>query len=194
MALGDAPLWSRSNAGDVDAFAKLFERHGRTIYNYCFRRTGEWAAAEDLVSIVFLEAWRRRDTELPEDKVLPWLFGVANNVVRNHRRAQRRYAAVLLRVPESPSPGFEAEADLDDERQIKPILEVISRLPKHEQDVFTLAAWFELSYEDISVALGLPVGTVRSRLSRARQRLRKLDSGLGLEGVVATNTQEALEP
>lgn len=193
----DATLWSRSRAGDADAFALLFERHARTIYNYCFRRTGEWTVAEDLVSIVFLEAWRRRDKELPQDKVLPWLFGIATNVVRNHHRSQRRYAAALRRVPKPrPNPGFDPEADarLDDERQIKPILGLISRLPKHEQDVFTLAALFDLSYEDISLALNIPVGTVRSRLSRARKRLRELDPAFGHEEGRTTTAQEALEP
>ena len=56
----DSSLWSRAQTGDEQAFGILFERHAQTIYNYCFRRVGEWSAAEDLVSIVFLEAWRRR--------------------------------------------------------------------------------------------------------------------------------------
>ena len=56
--LDDSVLWSRARSGDSEAFGMLFERHGRTIYNYCFRRVGSWAVAEDLVSIVFLEAWR----------------------------------------------------------------------------------------------------------------------------------------
>jgi DNA-directed RNA polymerase specialized sigma24 family protein len=76
-------LWARSRLGDTDAFGLLFERHARAIYNYCFRRTGDWAVAEDLLSVVFLEAWRRRNKDLPEGKVLPWLFGIATNVVRN---------------------------------------------------------------------------------------------------------------
>ena len=91
----DSVLWSRARAGDAEAFGVLFERHARTIYNYCFRRVGSWAAAEDLVSIVFLEAWRRLDKPLPSGKELPWLFGIATNVVRNRRRAERRYAAAL---------------------------------------------------------------------------------------------------
>ena len=79
----------------------LFERHGRTIYNYCFRRVGSWAVAEDLVSIVFLEAWRRVDKQLPSGKELPWLFGIATNVVRNRRRSERRHAAALSRVAQA---------------------------------------------------------------------------------------------
>ena len=97
--LDDSVLWSRARSGDSEAFGVLFERHGRTIYNYCFRRVGSWAVAEDLVSIVFLEAWRRVDKQLPSGKELPWLFGIATNVVRNRRRSERRYAAALRRVP-----------------------------------------------------------------------------------------------
>ncbi len=85
----DAALWLRSRDGDADAFGLLFERHATAIYNFCFRRIGDWAAAEDLLSIVFLEAWRRRDKELPPDKVLPWLYGIATNVVRNRRVAEK---------------------------------------------------------------------------------------------------------
>jgi Sigma-70 region 2 len=71
--LDDSTLWARSRAGDADAFTTLFERHATMIYNYCFRRVGDWAAAEGLLSIVFLEAWRRRQKHLPPGKVLPWL-------------------------------------------------------------------------------------------------------------------------
>ncbi|MGH3144162.1 MAG: RNA polymerase sigma factor, partial [Gaiellales bacterium] len=87
MDLDDSVLWSRARAGDSDAFGLLFQRHAGAIYNYCFRRVGNWDAAEDLVSIVFLEAWRRRSKPLPIGKELPWLYGIATNVVRNRRRA-----------------------------------------------------------------------------------------------------------
>lgn len=85
-------LWERIRVGDADAFGVLFARHARAIYNYCFRRTADWALAEDLTSIVFLEAWRRRDKELRPDKVLPM-------VVRN--REQRRPHSATV----GPPPG-----------------------------------------------------------------------------------------
>ena len=195
MDLDDDVLWDRVRADDADAFGVLFERHARAIYNFCFRRVGEWATAEDLVSVVFLEAWRRRNQELPPGKVLPWLYGIATNVVRNRRRAERRYAAALRRVPPpTPAPGFgdDAHSRLDDERQIDRAIELVSRLPRREQDVFVLCAWFGLSYADAAVALGTRVGTVRSRLSRARERLRELDRQYGHEHS-ATAGEEVLE-
>lgn len=198
MELGDDALWSRARTGDADAFGALFERHTTAIYNYCFRRIADWAAAEDLVSIVFLEAWRRREKELPPGKVLPWLYGIATNVVRNRRRSEKRFAAALRRVPPlSDSADFAAEADvrLDDERQMRSVLAAVSRLPRREQDVLALCGWCGLSYEDAALTLGVPIGTVRSRLSRARTRLRELEADRGHERTEDKPTQhEALRP
>jgi len=193
----DSVLWVRSRGGDTDAFGVLFDRHARTIYNYCFRRVGDWAVAEDLLSIVFLEAWRRRNLEIPADKVLPWLLGVATNVVRNRRRAERRYAAALRRLPPQgvePDYGDDANERLDDQRLMQRALELISQLPRRERDVFALCGWCELSYEDAALALGIPVGTVRSRLSRARARMRELDQWSGHGDERSPTAKEALEP
>ena len=184
MEVDDSVLWSRARTGDSEAFGMLFERHARTIYNFCFHRVGNWATAEDLVSIVFLEAWRRLDKPLPKGKELPWLFGIATNVVRNRRRTERRHAAALKRVPQpSPNPSFADDSDqrVDDEELMGRALGLVARLPRREQEVFALCAWSELSYEDAATALRIPVGTVRSRLSRARARLQELDSGSGHE-------------
>ena len=196
VEVDDSVLWSRARSGDSEAFGLLFARHGRTIYNYCFRRVGSWAVAEDLVSIVFLEAWRRVDKQLPRGKELPWLFGIATNVVRNRRRAERRHAVALRRVPQpSPDPSFADDSDqrVDDEELIGRALELVGRLPRREQEVFALCAWSELSYEDAATALGIPVGTVRSRLSRARARLRELDSAIGHDGETMQTIKEAVE-
>jgi RNA polymerase sigma factor (sigma-70 family) len=194
--LDDSVLWSRARSGDSEAFGMLFERHGQTIYNYCFRSVGSWAVAEDLVSIVFLEAWRRVDKQLPRGKELPWLFGIATNVVRNRRRSERRYAAALRRVPQpSSEASFADDSDerIDDEELMGRALALLGRLPRREQEVFALCAWSGLSYEDAAVALQIPVGTVRSRLSRARARLQELDPGIGHEGDRMQAITEAVE-
>jgi RNA polymerase sigma-70 factor (ECF subfamily) len=189
-------LWSRSRAGDTEAFGVLFGRHARTIYNYCFRRVGSWAVAEDLISIVFLEAWRRVDKPLPRGKELPLLLGIATNVVRNRRRAERRNAAALRRVPQpSPDPSFEDDSDqrIDDEGLMGRAPALLARLPRREQEVFALCAWSGLSYDDAAIALEIPVGTVRSRLSRARARLQELDPGIGHEADRMQAITEAIE-
>jgi RNA polymerase sigma factor (sigma-70 family) len=197
MDASDGELWARSRAGDRDAFGVLFERHARLIYNYCFRRVGSWATAEDLLSVVFIEAWRRRSKELPPDKVLPWLYGIATNVVRNQRRSERRFAGALSRMPGAePAGDFATDSDerVDDEWQAQGALTLLRQLPRREQDVFVLCAVMELSYEDAAMALEVPVGTVRSRLSRARTRLRELDPGFGHELGESPKLQEARQP
>ncbi len=197
MKPSDDDLWARSRAGDADAFGLLFERHAKLIYNYCFRRIGSWAATQDVVSVVFLEAWRRRDKDLPPDKVPPWLYGIATNVVRNQRRSDRRFAAARRKLPAMEAePDFaEAAAEhADYERQAQQALRLLGMLPTREQDVFVLCVGMELSYEDAAFALDIPIGTVRSRLSSARARLGELNSDTGHEQGENTNAQEARQP
>jgi RNA polymerase sigma factor (sigma-70 family) len=181
----DDDLWLRAGRGEPEAFAVLFERHSQAIYNFCFRRTADWSVAEDLLSIVFLEAWRRREKSLLPGMVRAWLFGIATFVVRNRRRTERRYRHALARLPrESTSPDFAGDVDerLADESRMGALLERLGLLPAREQDVLALCVWSELSYEEAAVALGIPVGTVRSRLSRARSRLRELAEPSGHVG------------
>ena len=180
----DRGLLAAAAAGDADAFGVLFERHARAVYNFCFRRTGDWAAAEDLTSVVFLEAWRRRDVALEGDSARPWLFGVAVNVLRNANRSLRRHREALARVPappEEPDPADDVAGRIDDQRRIREVLRVVGRLPRHEREVLQLCAWDGLSYDDAAAVLGVPVGTIRSRLSRARRRLGELADGTGHE-------------
>jgi RNA polymerase sigma factor (sigma-70 family) len=173
----DAELWSRASSGEAAAFGTLFERHANAVYNFCFRRTADWSLAEDMTSVVFLEAWRRRsEVVLAGESARPWLLGVATNVIRHRRRAQRRHRIALGRVPRETEPDFvgDAEARLDDERRMRAALVLLAQLPRREQDVFALCAWADLTYEETAAALRIPVGTVRSRLSRARARVRRL--------------------
>lgn len=173
----DPDLWGAALAGDEHAFGELFARHGRAIYNYCFRRTADWSAAEDLTSVVFLETWRRRrHVRMEEGSLLPWLYGVATNVLRNHQRSLRRHSAALARLPE-PVPQAEDDdlvaARLDDQRRMREVLEEIGHLPERDQELLALCVWEELTYAEAALALGIPVGTVRSRLSRIRARLKE---------------------
>jgi RNA polymerase sigma factor (sigma-70 family) len=194
----DDALWARAAAGEPDAFGLLYERHARSIYNYLFRRCADWALAEDLTSVVFLEAYRRRaSVDVDEGKVRAWLFGVATNVLRNQRRSLRRHAAALKRVP--PPHGEEtftddAVARLDAERQMRSTLAVLRRLPRRQLDVLALCVWSELSYAEAALALGVPVGTVRSRLSRARARLAELAAPHGHQVDVTHESEGALRP
>lgn len=178
-AEGDEQLWRSAAGGDAPAYGRLFERHAATVYNHCFRRTGNWSVAEELTSVVFLEGWQqRRNVEFRGESALPWFLAVANNSLRNQGRSMRRYRRALRRLPTTgaaePDPSDDIDARLDDERYVRQVLTVVGRLPAGDHEVLALCVWAGLSYADAAAALGVPVGTVRSRLHRARARLREL--------------------
>ncbi len=171
-------LRARVRVGDPAAFGVLFDEYSRAVYNLAFRLTGNWSTAEEAVSLTFLEAWRLRASVEPEGGSLrPWLLGITINVNRNMSRAARRHQAALSRLPPpSPVPDFadEVAGQLDDARQLRSVLAAVGRLRPDERDVIALCVWSELDYAAAARALGIPAGTVRSRLSRARKKLRKL--------------------
>lgn len=175
----DSELWDRAVAGERDCFGVLFDRHARRVYNHCFRRTASWADAEELTSAVFVEAWRRRREVRPvDDSALPWLLGVANNLVRNHRRSVGRQRAAVVRLPPpgvQPDPADDVAGRLADEAQMRRVLALVERLQPRDQEVLSLCAWSALTYQEAAEVLGIPVGTVRSRLARARARLAEMD-------------------
>jgi RNA polymerase sigma-70 factor (ECF subfamily) len=174
-ASSDVELVDALRSGSDVALGELFDRHADRIYTYCFRRTASWAMAEDATSTVFLEAWRSRGrAEAYDDAALPWLYGIATNVCRNLTRSQRRHAAALGRLPRPrhvPDPAEEVGERVDSERTMSRIVEEMSPLPERDREVIALVVWSGLTYEEAARALGVPVGTVRSRLSRARNRL-----------------------
>ncbi|MFC6884476.1 MULTISPECIES: RNA polymerase sigma factor [Actinomadura] len=176
----DVELWRRACDGDERAFGALFDRHARTVYNYCFRRTASWSEAEDLTSVVFLETWRRRaHVSMPSESLLPWLYGVATNVLQNHRRSLRRHREALSRLPApepQPDGAEEASERLDAERRMRRVMASIERLSRRDREVLVLCVWEGLGYAEAAEALGVPVGTVRSRLARARSRLRGISA------------------
>ena len=173
----DARLWARACAGDHSAFGDLFVRHANRIHNYCFRRTGSWTLAEDATSQTFMETWRKRSSIAVTDSLLPWLFVAANNVCRNSERASRRAANLLVKAPLTEHVRDHADdvaARIDSERQMQRVLLALRTLKRADQDVVAMCDWEGLSYDEAATVLGVPIGTVRSRLSRARARLKVL--------------------
>jgi RNA polymerase sigma-70 factor (ECF subfamily) len=174
----DAELWRRAIEGDGGSFGDLFERHAHDIYSFCYRRTGEWSASQDLTSSTFLHAWRRRDdVRLAGESALPWLYGIATNLVRRHRRGAGRLRAASIRFAGAdavPDPAEEVATVLDAGRTVQQALACLASLPDGDQELLALCVWQGLSYEEVAIALEVPIGTVRSRLSRARTRLRAL--------------------
>lgn len=170
---------TRVRAGEPSAFAELFDSYARTVYNHAYRLTADWSAAEDVMAATFMEAWRLRERVDPEGGSLrPWLLGIATNTARNHYRSDRRYrsaanAAAAAQLAEADHADEVADR-VDDQRRLATALTVLAGLRRPEREVVALCLGEGLDYEAAAQALGIPVGTVASRLSRARRKLRAL--------------------
>ncbi|MFD0351334.1 RNA polymerase sigma factor [Kitasatospora aburaviensis] len=168
---------ARLRAGDQDALGELFDAHAQAVYGYALRTLGDWAAAEDVVSLTFLEAWRLRERLEPGDESLrPWVFGIATNVLRNTARAARRHRAAMARLPErEAAPDFADElvTRLDDGAQLAAVRRALASLRRTEREVFRLCvdgARLRLRRRGTRHP-----GRYRPpRLSRARTRLKSL--------------------
>jgi RNA polymerase sigma factor (sigma-70 family) len=173
-----AILRARIRAGDTDAFAEVFDEHAQAVYRHAVWMDGDHAGADDVVSLTFLEAWRIRESLRPDgDGLRPWLLGIATNVLRNRRRAARRHRTAMARMASGDAvPDFADEivGRMYDSAQLAAAATALGALRRADREVFLLCVWQELDYAAAAEALGVPVGTVRSRLSRARVRLRAL--------------------
>lgn len=180
----DARLIGRSTV-EPSAFAAIFDRHSSTLYGYLCRRVGR-DDAEDLVSETFLIAFRARENyDRAQRSSLPWLYGIAANLVlKRHRslgRQQRAVDRLMMLAPRSTE--FEERFVEDNANNwiLAQLGRIIEDLPPIDREVLVLYAWQRLSYADIGQALNIPVGTVRSKLNRVRTRLREPHGASGEE-------------
>lgn len=171
----DADLIRRSEA-EPEQFAALFRRHSGALHRYVARRLGS-DVAEDIVAEVFLTAFRQRHRYQPsQPDARPWLYGIATNLIGRHRRAEVRMYRALARTGADPvTEPFtdEVEARVTAAGTARPLAAALARLPAAHRNALLLVAWGDLTYEQAATSLGVPVGTVRSRISRARARLRQ---------------------
>ncbi|MEU6523425.1 RNA polymerase sigma factor [Streptomyces sp. NPDC046924] len=171
---------TRIRSGDRAAFADLYDQHARAVHNHALRLTGNWSDAEEAMSETFLTAWRTRGSVEPEGGSLrPWLLGIATNKAHNANRGVRRRLAFLARSPEPRQVedfADETVGRIDDARRLAVVHDVLRRLRRQDREVLALCVAAGLDYRQAAEALGVPVGTVRSRLSRARARLDRISS------------------
>jgi RNA polymerase sigma-70 factor, ECF subfamily len=158
------------------SFAVVFDRHFDAIHAYLRRRVGS-DLADEFAAQTFLVAFDRRaryDRDQPDAR--PWLFGIATNLLRRHRRQEIRQLRAYARTGVDPllDPFEGAEARLDAANRRPELADALGRLGSAELDILLLYAWADLSYAEIAQALDIPLGTVRSRLARARRRVREL--------------------
>jgi RNA polymerase sigma-70 factor, ECF subfamily len=173
-AVDDAELIARSCL-EPEQFAALFDRHAPYIHRYAARRIGR-EAADDLVAETFLAAFGKRwvyDRSHPDAR--PWLYGIATRLIGQHRREElRQYRIRRAAIPDPDLPGHAERVAADQTARALRIqlTAALSALPPDDRDLLILIAWEQLTYDEAARALGIPVGTVRSRLSRARGRIR----------------------
>nr|WP_157233885.1 RNA polymerase sigma factor [Kibdelosporangium phytohabitans] len=174
---GDAALWQRAASGNKAAFGELFERHAQAVWNHAFRLTGSWSLAEDLTSMTFLTAWRKlHEVTLVRDSALPWLYAVAGNLARTEFRSAGRFTRLLRRIPAADTVEDHAESvaeKVDGEGRMRLVLAAIAKLPKAERQAAELCLVGEVSIAAAAELLGLEEVSIRSRVSRARARLRR---------------------
>lgn len=163
----DADDWAIALSGDGEAFGRVFDRHRARLDRHCLWLLQNHADAADAVAITFFEAWRKRErVRFVDGSLLPWLLMTATNVARNQRRAARRYQAMLDRLPDPEAARDHADA-LDDGAA----LDALRELPLRDREVLVLSIIEGYSDREIAEALGIPHGTAKSRISRARARL-----------------------
>ena len=172
MDTDDATLIERSARGRPDAFVEVVRRHEAAVHGFLARRAGR-QAADDLLGEVWLRAFAARGGYDPgRADARPWLYGIARNVLRAHWRARPEPGPAA--AEETADPWDEVVNRLDSAALMRALAAGLRALPAAERDALLLVAWEQLTPAEAAVALGVPAGTVRSRLHRARAALRPL--------------------
>jgi RNA polymerase sigma factor (sigma-70 family) len=170
-----------SSLAEPTMFAEIFDRHYGELYRYLRRQPGADIAA-DLAAETFVVAFARRGSYRTAcGDARPWLYGIAHNLLRRHQRQQRRQLAAYARHGADPvaDAGALAEFSMADDRADAAAASArlagsLARIADRDREVLMLFGWADMSYAEVAEALGIPVGTVRSRLNRARRQLRPL--------------------
>ena len=183
----DAEWWRAASTGDTTAFTRLFVEHRDRVFRHAARLTDSSAEADDVAAAAFFELWRRRAAiTLVDGSPVPWLLATTTNLARNARRGTARYRAVLDRLPRSAGladPAEQALERVERERDETGVRAAMQRLAPVDLNLLILTALEGFSVQEASAVLALREGTARSRLSRARARLRTAlaDRGLGAQ-------------
>lgn len=187
----DAELWRalRLNA-DRTAFADLFNRYADVVYNVCFRRLASWSAAEEATQATFTALWQStvdgRLGRLEGDSALGIILWRARKVMADAGRSDARSLRVVRAVGAERVDAHEpvdewVEAEAVQQR----IVASMASLPANQREVIELVCWADASLADTAAALGVPLGTVKSRLARARETLRSHPAMSSLLGEVS---------
>jgi RNA polymerase sigma-70 factor (ECF subfamily) len=190
VTLADSDLIERAVAGQSDCFDELVKRYHRPIASFIFRMIGNRETALDLTQEVFIKVYGSLDRYKPEFKFSTWIYKIASNTAIDHLRKSSVSTAPLYLVNDEeefelpiPSRSLSPERALERRERAAQIEEVISQLPPRYRELIVLRHVSELGYEEIADVTGLPLGTVKNRIFRAREAMRKHLVRLGIEGM-----------
>ncbi len=160
-------------SGQETRFDRIFDRHHDAVQRYCLRRL-PWHEVNDVVAEVFLVAWRRID-EAPESRELPWLYGIAKNVIRNAHRARHRQERLRTKVSAQGGLTSEPSAEVHVVRNVEEqtVLDALATLRHADQELLRLKCWEQLSNGEIAAVLGVSTHAVDMRINRARGQLER---------------------
>ncbi|MEU6842825.1 sigma-70 family RNA polymerase sigma factor [Streptomyces sp. NPDC046716] len=197
------PPWPDIGPGDDDGqiiarsleqpelFALLYDRYAPDIHRYAARRLGE-QAADDITADTFLTAFRvRARYDTTRAAARPWLYGIAAHLIGKQRRKEVRGLRALARTGQDPVTAGWVEDTADRVAAQAPLADALAALSAADRHVLLLVAWADLTYQDVAEALGIPVGTVRSRLNRARRKVR---AALGADPAFMSDMAEVVRP
>ena len=174
-AAEDAACLARVAAGDRRAFEALYRRYYERLFRFALRVTGRIALVEDVVNETLLVVWRKAGGFRAEASVSTWIFGIA---YRKSLKAVAREGRRTETLDQVPSSELAAPDTVDRDGVQAAIRDAVARLPPEHRAVIDLTFFFNCSYEEIGRILGVPVGTVKSRMFHARAKLRPLLGGL----------------
>lgn len=187
----DAEIFRRS-VRDPEAFREIFERHAAAVHAYARKRIG-MTAGEEILARTFLTAFEKRARfDVSYESARPWLLGIATNLIRHHLREEREHLTALRKsARDQPDALVDHDARLDAQRLKPTLLDALLALSDEDRETFLLLALGQLTYEEVASALGIPIGTVRSRIHRARRHLRERVPGWAAidEGTEGTNQE-----
>ena len=187
-ASSDADCLARS-LNEPTAFELIFDRHFGAVHRYLHRRAGR-DLADELTAETFALAFSRRESCRASGSVLPWLYGIATHLLHRHRRSERRQLHAYSRSGVDRWVTYEDEADarVDGSSLDARLAGALAAMRPRERDALLLYALADLSYEEVALALDVPVGTVRTWLHRARATAQRELAAADVEGSLLATT------
>jgi RNA polymerase sigma-70 factor (ECF subfamily) len=170
----DDALVARARAGDRDAFAELYERHQGAIFRFALHMTGATASAEDVVQEAFVAFMHALDRFEGDRSLRAYLYGIARHIAARRLRRERRWVSLNVEAHEPASESASVVENLQRRDDRLHLRQAILALPRKHREVIVLCDLEQLSYEDAAASMGCAVGTIRSRLHRARTTLAAL--------------------